>query len=355
MKTLPKKRPSHGLSLFFVLCACSEEATVDAPAQGEPLEAASYVTVEDGAALTVVEAPARLVATATASADLTFLALGVIRRIFVRPGDEVKAGQPVVEIASPALAEAASEWRSASDTLSIAEDRLDRMEALARERLTSQDDLQTRRQEIALLRGRRRQLQAILRAHGVTRSRFDAVHEQGSVTLRSPISGIITEIEVRLGQSVGPDHGALARVVGAGRPRVEAMLQDRARPDLEYVFISVDGDTFEVDGGPVGAVSSPKTGTWTTWFDLAKSIELVGVRVGELEGRVHGDDVFSIPSSAIGNDDDGPFVARRSAGPSPERLRIEVHRDDGRMAVVRADLSIGDELARDPGLALDER
>lgn len=346
-------RHSAATALLVVAWAACDDAEAPTRAvRDASTDHTRYVSVRTGDDHAVIEAPARLVPTATSSGDVTFLASGVVRRVFVRQGDPVKAGARLLEIASPTLAEAAGEWRSAVETLEIAEDRLRRLEALAKERIASQDELQARREDIARLRGRQRQMQAMLLAHGVERGRFDAVHRNGSVVLTSPVDGAVTRLDVRLGQVVGPDRGPLLTVVGAGRPRVEAMLRQRPSDELQYAFVAADGTRYAVRSAPVGAVSDPQTGTWTTWFDLSQDVRVVGERVGELLGSAPGADVFTVPVESLGRSGAGPFVARQTEGDAAQRVSVEVLHQDDHVAVIRAGLSPGDRVALDPRATL---
>ena len=343
------------LALALIAGACTTAETPEKAVRDSSDDGTSYATVRAAGNQAIIQAPARLIPTATSSADLTFLSMGVVRQVFVQSGDAVERGDPILEIASPTLAEAAGEWRSAVDTLDIAEDRLARMEALAEERLASQDELQARHEDIARLRGRKRKMQAILLAHGMDRRDFDRIHLNGSSILASPIAGTVTKLKVRLGQNVGPDRSPLAQVVGAGRPRVEALLQDRATDALDYAFEATDGARFAVRSPPLGAVSDPPTGTWTTWFALAEEVELVGERVGELIGATRGADAFTIPIEALGRGEEGAFLARRTRENEVERLPAEVLHQDDEVAVVRAALTPSDEVALDPRAALRNR
>lgn len=332
-----------------LLVACAEPA---APAQAVSDDEASEVAlveVEAGAATAVLTAPARLVATATASAEVSFLASGTVRRVFTRPGDTVEQGAKLVEIASPELAAAAGEWRSLTETLKIAQRRLDRLEALAAERIASEDELQARRADIARLRGRRREVQGRLLAHGVTRDVFDEIYRSGGVVVSSPVTGIVRRLDLRLGQAVRPEGPPLAVVIGAGQPRVEAMLESRPSPGLAYVFIASDGERLRV-GRSLGSLPDPDTGTWTTWFALADDVSLVGERVGELEGSAEGPDVFTVPADALGSDERGAYLLR-AKDDAFQRVPVTVLHLDDEVAVVRAELSTGDRVARDPRAA----
>jgi len=346
-------RTSVAALMIFAGAASCEDA--EPPERAVPEAESSstrWTKVESGQDHGVVQAPARLVATATSSAEVTFLAAGVVRRVFVRPGDAVEAGAPLLEIASPSLAEAAGEWRSAVETLEIAEDRLERLVALAEERIASRDDLQARREDVARLRGRRRQLQAMLRAHGVEPKQFDAVHRSGSLVIESPVDGTVTDLTVRLGQAVGADRGPLATVVGAGRPRVEALMQSEPGEGLRYVFAASTGERYAVRTPPVGSVSDSETGTWTTWFELAEDVRIVGERVGELVGSAEGDDVFTIAVEALGRSAEGAFVARDGGERTAARVEVEVLHQDDHVAVIRGDLSAGERVALDPRATL---
>lgn len=337
-----------GLFIALTTTGCEQSAAPERALAGPSKANLRFVAVRPGQAQTVLRAPARLVATASSSAELTFLAAGVVRRISVRIGDLVRAGDPLLEIASPALAEAAGEWRSSVDALEFAEERLRRLEQLVEERIASEDELQARREDIAQLRGRQRQLRAMLRAHGVEPKRFDALLRNGGVELPSPVDGVVRHLHVRLGQAVGPDRGPLATVVGESRPRVEAMLQRRPSRGLDYAFVAADGTRHRVASPSVGSISDPRTGTWTSWFEVAGEVRIVGDRVGELLGMARGNDVFTVPVEALGRDEDGSFVARRQETGAPERVEVEVLDQDDDRAVVRAELSASDEVAVEP-------
>jgi len=339
-------------ALGLIAAACDSPARPEEAAPDATTTAVTWAPIEPGATRAVVEAPARLVATATASAEIAFLAAGTVRRVFVQHGDAVEVGTPVLQVASPELAEAAGAWRSVVERLAIAQERLQRLETLASERIASQDELQARKANIARLRGQRRELRGRLLAHGVPAKDFDRLHRTGRVTLASPVTGSVTHVDVQLGRAVQPGGPPLVRIVGAGRPRVEAMLEQRPVEGLDYTFVATDGERFAVRSKPIASIADPTTGTWTTWFELDEATEVVGERVGELWGTATGDDVFTLPMRALRRSGDRVFVAR-TRGEGIDRVRVEVLSSDERVAVVRGPLSIGDEVALDPTVALD--
>lgn len=331
--------------------ACSEPSPPEQAVPGQPDRATAYVAVRAGDASPVLRAPARLVASATSAADVSFLAMGGVTGVFVQVGDTVERGATLFEVASPELAQEAGEWRSTVDALEIAEERLARLETLAAERIASEDQLQARREEIVRLRGRQRQLQGMLLAHGVARGHFDAVHRSGRVRIESPIDGLVRRVDVRLGQAIRADGPPLAQIVGTGRPRVEATLADRPSPELTYAFVASDGTRLPVRSHPIGSLVDPDTGTWTTWFELPAAVALQGERVGELLGRATGPDVFAVPAKALGRSDRGAYVVRAGEDELPERVPVDVLYLDAHSAIVRGALSDSDRVALDPRAA----
>jgi hypothetical protein len=329
--------------------ACTAPPDADPWRGGAPSAELPTVRVAPADGRPVVEAPARLVPTATATAEVTFLAAGTVRRVWVRPGDRVQRSDALIEIASPTLATAAAEWRGAVDRLGLLDQRLERLSALAAERIATQDDLQKLREERAGLMAERRRRQGELLAHGVARENFDRLHRTGTVRLTSPITGIVRRLPVRLGQAVGPGS-PVAAIVGEGTPRVEATLDGPPSDGLTYAFVSATGQRWMLRAPPIGALADPDTGTWTVWFAVQGAPRVAGARVGVLHAAPAGSRAYVVPLSAIGRDPE-PFVLRRGDDGVPERVAAEVLHLGRDEVVIRAPLEAGARIVADPSAA----
>lgn len=137
----------------------------------------------------------------------TTMAAGRIVKILVQPGDRVTAGQELARVESSALVALQQDMLRASSELSLAEQLLKQRKELGAALITGKLllETQTTRDSKALELGIVRQkLQTI----GLTTEQLAEVLASGRplrrLAIRSPIAGIVSEADVRLGQIVEP-------------------------------------------------------------------------------------------------------------------------------------------------------
>lgn len=343
-----KTGPWVAAALWIVACAPSGS---EPPSDSAPGGSGRWATVVRGSDLSVLEGPARLVGTATAAATVSVLVQGAIHQIYVRPGDRVEKGTPLVEIASPDLADLSSQWNTAQRTVRLEQERIDRLEALAGENLASQQRLTEGRIDLAETIGRRDRSWSQLAAHGLSRRDVRRLHRTGRYLLRSPIFGVVTGVHGHLGQTVGPNSGALVRVQGSGRLRVEARV-DRPTDGLRLDFVSSDGRRFAVRTPAVAELADPETGQSRLWFDLAGLPEFASALVGVLEGRAPS--AWEVPAAAL-FEQDGQTVVYRKAEVGADPLMVRVFDRNASVAVVEGELRAGDQVSTDPTLWAGDR
>ena len=154
----------------------------------------------------------------------TTMASGRIVRVLAQPGDRVSAGQGWPGSKSAEIVALQQEMLRASSELSLAEQLLKQRKKLGPALITGKLllETQTTRDSKALELGIvRRKLHTI----GVTTEQLDEVLASGrplvSLAIRSPIAGIVSEADVRVGQMVEPTEH-LYHVVDASRVWVVA-------------------------------------------------------------------------------------------------------------------------------------
>ncbi len=154
----------------------------------------------------------------------TTMASGRIVRVLAQPGDRVSAGQELARVESAEIVALQQEMLRASSELSLAEQLLKQRKKLGPALITGKLllETQTTRDSKALELGIvRRKLHTI----GVTTEQLDEVLASGrplvSLAIRSPIAGIVSEADVRVGQMVEPTEH-LYHVVDASRVWVVA-------------------------------------------------------------------------------------------------------------------------------------
>lgn len=206
----------------------------------------------------------------------------VVRR-HAKLGDEVRAGAPLVTLASVAVSDAQAELR-------IAEQEWRRVSALGREAVAGRRISEAK---VAVDRAR-----AKAQAYGLPGTASDGVN--GQFTLTAPHVGRITEDEFVVGERIEPGK-ALFRLVDESVVWVDAKLQagtaPRIRPGQEAVVL-FGGERL------AGTVQQAAHRTSNTTRNA-----VVRIKVPNKDDRLHGGDFVDVFFEAVG----GPQVDHRDA------------------------------------------
>lgn len=150
-------------------------------------------------------------------ADVGGRVSGRISQVFVRQGDRVARGAPLLTIASATLGELAASSLSVRAQLTAARAQLARLTTLASQQLTTGAELDEARARVASLAAEQRGFEQRARAMGAHSSASTST----GITLRAPIAGQIITRNATVGQVVDPTE-TLFRV--ADLTRVHVML-----------------------------------------------------------------------------------------------------------------------------------
>lgn len=219
-----------------------------------------------------VRVPARVVADARGQARLQARVNGWIERLAVRAvGQPVSAGSVIAEIYSPELVQAQEELLLGADSAGPATERLRRF---------------------GIADG---DIQAIRRAGKASRR----------LPLRSPVSGVVTELGVREGSSVTPET-VIADFSASRAVWIEAQLFPAQRLSLgrtmaaRFTLPGVSGREWRADSGSVVPVADAMTQTLAVRFpiDNADDLPLGTVLDAEIEGTPRSG-VLLVPASAV--------------------------------------------------------
>lgn len=194
--------------------------TTGATVQGDRLMLSPSAAKAIGLAMAKVQlADLQRTVRATASVELPWFAQafatamlpGKIEQVLVTPGETVVAGQPLARVESLELENLQLRALHASAELGLAERLLAQREKLValgsapeRELVESRTQVRQRSAELAISRQK-------LRAIGLTGNDFDRLLDTGqpvrTISITSPVNGVISEADVRIGQIVQPvDH-----------------------------------------------------------------------------------------------------------------------------------------------------
>jgi HlyD family secretion protein len=174
---------------------------------------------------------------------------GQVTRVFVDAGSWVRQGQVLATIERSVQAQEAAEQAAqvqvARADAVLAQNELERAQALVGRGFVSKADLDRKRAARDAAAARIRVAQAQLNA---TRARI------GRLDIRAPTSGLILERNIEVGQVVGPGAGAVFRMAREGEMEMRAEL---AQQDLAAVRVGMPATVT-----PVGSDRSFRGSVW---------------------------------------------------------------------------------------------
>lgn len=131
-------------------------------------------------------------------------------RLMAGPGDQVRAGQMLVELQSPELGKLRAEYVSAQARVTLAEGALKRKRDLAAEKIVPQREVQEAETDATQARAALRSASAALTALGVPPSASGDAESRDAATfgLRSPVAGTVLERNIVQGQMLDPSTPA---------------------------------------------------------------------------------------------------------------------------------------------------
>lgn len=332
--------------LCIALCACAREQAPSAdaePSQRAESAPSRFVPVSKPEDRSIMQAPAVVRASAPASGEVTAPAPLRIAHVYVKVGQAVAVGDPIVDVHAPDLLDAAAVVLSAAARARAHQERADQLEALLDEGLALRAQVFEQRSMAADLRASRLQAIALLRSAGIDPEQASALMQRGVVTLRAPVAGIVTDLSARPGRSFDPGTTPIARLTGQASARVEVQTAKGWPQATSIVFTASDGRRIVLDPAPVSSVVIPSDGTTRAWFDPREPVELPDGLVGIAE-MLAAQDVWEVPAAAIRQMGNQSLVLRRRADRS-EPIEVQVITASGASALVRGSFEPGDLVA----------
>lgn len=325
--------------VFVVLFACAEEQAPPPPdaSAAAPSSRVDWVQGRDPAGAPVMEAPARTLASPSASASVSMPFAGRVLRIHVAPGRAVTQGLPVVDVVMPELLEAAGEASAATLLMAAFEKRRAQLAKLDKEGLVRLEDMVAVESSLVEAKARLESARATLRAAGLSVSDARALLEgDGALSLRSPIDGVVVEVNARPGEMRAPDSGPLAQVAGEGEVRVEARFSSPPPAKSLFAFVGPDGVSLPLLPQALSPQASAADATRMGWFAFQSEVPPPAGVTGRVVVRLQdSESVVALPSGAVTLLDGRPVVFVRQ-GESPRLRAVEVIASTGNTVLVKA-------------------
>lgn len=339
------------LVVFTAACAKREDAPVVAADTTPKSAETPWVVARAPEGLSLLEAPAELVPPSTARGAVSPAFSAKILKVHVEHGQSVKEGADVVDVLMPELARAAGAYLAASTRINAQTKRKNQLESLRKEGLVRLSE--TADVEGALADALANQQMALATLKIADRGPKDAsslAANGGKITLKSPVEGIVTEIEATLGETREPTSPPIARIERAGSARIEARFAQQPPEEAQYSFIGPLGQTVALQLVSQAPSVSGRDGSIAAWFDAREPLRLPHGTLGKVRVTPNPKaGAVAIPAAAVTLKDGKPVVLLRKTGTS---LVVRVLSSSGADAIVEGDLKAGDEVAADASLAL---
>ena len=250
---------------------------------------------------------------------------GQVTRVLVEPGQWVRAGQTLAVIDRGVQSQQAQQLAAQIDVaradLRLAQNELDRAQALVSRGFVSQADLDRKRAARDAAAARVRVAQAQL---AETRARI------GRLDVRAPTAGLVLSRSVEAGQVVGPGSGALFRIAAGGEMELRARLPQsdlaRLRPGVPATVTPVGSDrSYQGSVWQVSPIIDPQSRQGEARILVPYNPDLRPGGFAAAEIRAGSASAPLLPESAVLTDDEGTFVM--IVGPNNAVLRRGVRID----------------------------
>lgn len=168
---------------------------------------------------------------------------GRVARILVKPGDVVRAGQPLALLFSPDFGQAQAEARKAQTDFALAQKNLERLRDLNAAGVAARKELNGAEADYA------RAEAELARANGRIKLYGGSGEVDQNFELRSPISGTVVERNINPGQELRPD-------VAAGAPAMFVVT------DPGRLWVQLDANERDLSRLRAGTRATLRTGAW---------------------------------------------------------------------------------------------
>lgn len=334
-----------GLLPSIALIACGAPPAPKAEGSGERAMSSVVRLVKARPAddVALLEVPAQAIASSGVDGKVAVLERALVRRILVRAGDPIEAKAPVAVVVIPEVVRAAAELLATRARLSGLSQRLEELRALQREGLTRREQLFELEREVNGLTADQLTARAALAAYGLGEAEAQRIVEEGSLTLRSPVRGVVAET---WGVTGGVIEGSatIAVIRGLGEVRIEATVPRPIPAEARAEFVDNQGRRFALRSRPISSV--PDAGGERVWFEPAEPSLLPGGLTGRLVLRLSGPAITSVPTRAIQTRAAKSWVLAKTAGGALQAQEVEVLLSSPSTAIVRG-LGEGAEIASD--------
>lgn len=307
-----------------------------------------------------VEQTIHLTGTVEAMSDrvVSFVSLvsGVVTQTNFTLGDQVKKGQVLAELRSPELSTLTSEFKKLQSQIGVAETKLQSVQSMYNQGISSRKDLMEAQSEVDILRSELARTSEYLEL-------YSASLTDGVFQIRAPATGIVTQKNITAGSQISPESGALftisdlSKVWVLGNVYATNVSEIHEGMDVNITTLSYRDDQFK---GKINAIPSVMDEEEKV---LKARIELNNAEL-KLKPGMHVDIhafkplqqvALAVPTRAIVFDDNQHFVIVYKNDCELALQKVDILVDNNRVTYLKAGIDTTDAVVSKNQLLIFEQ
>ncbi|MGB6093377.1 MAG: efflux RND transporter periplasmic adaptor subunit [Moheibacter sp.] len=224
-------------------------------------------------------------------ASVTSLYSGQIKSIFIRPGEKIEKGQKIALIENPNQVLVQEQYLTVVGQIQMAETEVKRQKELYEGNAGALKNLQYAESQLKMLRTQKASLVKQLQLMGISTSSVSASNLSSTMTVRSPISGVVGAVLVDIGSYVDISF-AIAEIIDNSDLHLDLNVFEK---DLLSVQI---GQTihFTLTNNSIKEYDATIFSIGSTFEDNSKAIPVHAKVKGDMNGLIDGMNVVAIIS-----------------------------------------------------------
>jgi RND family efflux transporter MFP subunit len=232
---------------------------------------------------------------------------GVIKSLLVQQGKSVSRGQTIATIANPEFIQVQSEYLSVNSKIVLAEQEYNRQKELNAGNAGALKNLQAADADLKALRTRRSSLQKQIQLMGINPAALSNGSLISVLSVRSPINGVISNVNVKMGSYVDVTT-IVAEVVDNSRLHLDLFVYEKDLPKLR----NKQTIHFTVTNNPGKEYDAEIFSLGSSFENESKAVSVHAMVKGDKTGLIDGMNITAnisldkatlpaIPTSAIVN------------------------------------------------------
>ena len=157
---------------------------------------------------------------------------GVIKSLFVQPGNSVRKGQTIATISNPDFVQVQSEYLNVNARIGLAELEVKRQKELNAGNAGALKNLQAAETELRTLRTAKSTLSQQIQLMGISPSRLSNGKLVSVLSITSPISGIVSDVKMKIGGFVDASS-PIAEIVDNSQLHLDLFVYEKDLPKLK--------------------------------------------------------------------------------------------------------------------------